>query len=105
MTDQNFQEQQLALFATMQSILNQIDVISRERGFKFKFKQECNLFYNFLEKKVEAFTATMHSDMEAQNNYVLITQQIDNFAKQIRIIDNRNKSENNEQKIPTDISE
>lgn len=87
---QTFEERQIALFATMQSMIHQIDEISAETKYKFKFKQECEYFYKMLEKKVEELTAHMVNDESAKDSYIAIVSEIDKLASSIKIKSNAN---------------
>ena len=52
--NQTFEEQQTALFCTMQSLMHQIESASHDKKYRFKFKKECEHFYKYLKEFVRA---------------------------------------------------
>ena len=87
--NQTFEEQQTALFCTMQSLMHQIESASHDKKYRFKFKKECEHFYKVLEKVCEGFTVNFNGSEETTNSFVQIVKEIDAIAESIKITDNR----------------
>ena len=88
--NQTFEEQQTALFCTMQSLTHQIESASHDKKYRFKFKKECEHFHKVLEKVCDAFTDNFsHKEMETINSFVKIVNEIDAIAESIKITDKR----------------
>lgn len=86
---QTFEEQQTALFCTMQSLMHQIESASHNKKYRFKFKKECEHFYKVLEKVCEGFTVNFNGSEETTNSFVQIVKEIDAIAESIKITDKR----------------
>lgn len=86
---QTFEEQQTALFCTMQSLMHQIESASHDKNYRFKFKKECEHFYKVLEKVCEGFTVNFNGSEETTNSFVQIVKEIDAIAESIKITDKR----------------
>lgn len=86
---QTFEEQQTALFCTMQSLMHQIESASHNKNYRFKFKKECEHFYKVLEKVCEGFTVNFNGSEETTNSFVQIVKEIDKIAESIKITDKR----------------
>lgn len=86
---QTFEEQQTALFCTMQSLMHQIESASHNKNYRFKFKKECEHFYKVLEKVCEGFTVNFKGSEETTNSFVQIVNEIDKIAESIKITDKR----------------
>lgn len=87
--NQTFEEQQTALFCTMQSLMHQIESASHDKNYRFKFKKECEHFYKVLEKVCEGFTVNFKGSEETTNSFVQIVKEIDAIAESIKITDKR----------------
>ena len=90
--NQTFEEQQTALFCTMQSLMHQIESASHNKKYRFKFKKECEHFYKVLEKVCEGFTVNFKGSEETTNSFVQIVKEIDAIAESIKITDKRQKN-------------
>lgn len=90
--NQTFEEQQTALFCTMQSLMHQIESASHDKKYRFKFKKECEHFYKVLEKVREGFTVNFNGSEETTNSFVQIVKEIDAIAESIKITDKRQKN-------------
>lgn len=87
--NQTFEEQQTALFCTMQSLMHQIESASHNKNYRFKFKKECEHFYKVLEKVCEGFTVNFNGSEETTNSFIQIVNEIDKIAESIKITDKR----------------
>ena len=86
---QTFEEQQTALFCTMQSLMHQIESANKKKKYRFKFKKECEHFYKVLEKVCEGFTVNFKGSEETTDSFVKIVNEIDAIAESIKITDKR----------------
>jgi len=82
---QTFEEQQTGMYCTMQSLIHQIEKASYDKKYRFKFKKECDHFYNVLERLCEAFTDNFNGNKETDNAYTQIVAEIDEIAGSIKI--------------------
>lgn len=86
MTSQTFEEKQLGIYLTMQSLMHQIEDISREKKYKFKFKQETEMYYKHLEKVCEYFTKHFENEEAFKDSFVDCVTNIDRIAKEVKLI-------------------
>lgn len=94
--EQTQQERLLALKLTAQSMLHQIEQISRNDKYKFELKQRTESYYKFLDKFTDGFIkATLQEDglsedeiislKNVQDTFVLMVAKFDELAESVKI--------------------
>jgi hypothetical protein len=90
-TVQNELEKTIGLMMTIQSVVYQIDALSKENVYRHLFKRDTNIYYEKISKKIEEMTNNFKTDdglqcIKTSEEWVKHVKAFDDLAASVRMI-------------------